>query len=263
MGMHDFISEQAAINVTGMSSTTLTRFAEAGYLQQDIDADGLRFYSKAELLRVFGSAPSGDYTPPTRVEVPQSEVPQSCHVTPEWEGPEVIPAIGSSAPMEGISFSIPAAEHLTVQTSAEEPIGGSVYRPEAQIDSETVARLSRNEAELVRLTNLVQMQEKILDLKDAALEALRKERDWLRVRIERLEEKSDRDQLLLLSETQTIRKLIIMSDRRRSTFRQLMEWAGIVERPETERLLGHSSVVETSGTPEMSRPTSEKRAANG
>jgi hypothetical protein len=253
--MHDFISEQAAINLTGMSSTTLTRFAEAGYLQQDIDSDGLRFYSKTELVRVFGSAPSGDYTPPKPVEMTQGEPAQSCHVV---------------LPEEDVTMASPVAEPVPVETPDAEPspqVVGAISAAPASIvvpsvDSEAAARAAHQEAELVRLRNLVQMQEKILDLKDSSLEALRKERDWLRVRVERLEEKSDRDQLLLLSETQTIRKLIIMSDRRRSAFRQLMEWVGIVEKPETERLIGHTPVVETSSPPDMARP-SEKRAANG
>jgi hypothetical protein len=40
------------------------------------------------------------------------------------------------------------------------------------------------------------------------IEILKSERDWLRTRLEKLEERTERDQMLLLSETQTVRKLI-------------------------------------------------------
>lgn len=73
------------------------------------------------------------------------------------------------------------------------------------------------EVEVTKLRSVVALQDKLLDLRDSQIKDLREEREWLRSRIEKLDEKSDRDQLLLLSETQTIRKLVTQNQTKRST----------------------------------------------
>ena len=40
------------------------------------------------------------------------------------------------------------------------------------------------------------------------IELLREERDWLRQRIEHLETRSEREQMLLLAESETVRRLV-------------------------------------------------------
>ncbi|MCB0333795.1 MAG: hypothetical protein KDD55_09875 [Bdellovibrionales bacterium] len=85
------------------------------------------------------------------------------------------------------------------------------------------------EQRITTLERVVEMQEKILDMRESEIESLKKERDWLRSRIERLEEKGDRDQLLLLSETQVIRQLVTAQKRSSSPIRAALEWFGLVE----------------------------------
>lgn len=107
--------------------------------------------------------------------------------------------------------------------------------------------------ELDRLRNLVNLQERILDLKDAELLDLRSQRNWLQSRVERLEEKSERDQILLLSETQTIRKLVSLQEGRKSALQNVLEWLGIAKEPELRQLSGpgafhNSDTVEVKGT---------------
>ena len=72
------------------------------------------------------------------------------------------------------------------------------------------------------------MQDKVLDMREAEIGSLKEERDWLRSRIERLEEKGDRDQLLLLSETQILRSLIVQQHTKSSPLRSALEWIGLV-----------------------------------
>jgi hypothetical protein len=76
------------------------------------------------------------------------------------------------------------------------------------------------------------MQERILDAKDDEIADLRSQRTWLRERIEKLEEKSDRDQILLLSETQTIRKLISYQESRKTVVQLFLEWIGVSQSKE-------------------------------
>ena len=97
------------------------------------------------------------------------------------------------------------------------------------------------EIEVTKLRSIVTLQERLLDLRDSQLKDLKEEREWLRSRIERLDEKSDRDQLLLLSETQTIRKLVTNSQSNRTGFRAALEWLGVLE---PQNNTGNSPLIE-------------------
>jgi len=98
--------------------------------------------------------------------------------------------------------------------------------PVAPLPNHTSPVLDTLDREVTRLRHLCELQEKLLDARDEELRALRSERDWLRTRIERQEEKNDRDQLLLLAETQTIRRLIAVTEERRSPIKLALEWLG-------------------------------------
>lgn len=61
------------------------------------------------------------------------------------------------------------------------------------------------------------------------VEMLQEERDWLRQRVERLEQRSEREQMLLLSENETVRRLISSREQhadRRSIWRFALPWFG-------------------------------------
>lgn len=87
------------------------------------------------------------------------------------------------------------------------------------------------EREVVRLKSIVDLQEKLLDARDAEIADLHKQRDWLQARVERQEEKSDRDQLLLLSETQLLRQTLLHQQKRSSVFKGALEWLGLLPAP--------------------------------
>ena len=72
------------------------------------------------------------------------------------------------------------------------------------------------------------LHEKLIELREQEIDSLKQERNWLRERIEKLEEKGDRDQLLLLSETQVLRQLLIPRQRT-SPVRAALEWLGVVQ----------------------------------
>lgn len=83
-------------------------------------------------------------------------------------------------------------------------------------------------SEIDRLKNLISLQEQLLDMKEKEVIDLREQRTWLQERILKMEEKSERDQLLLISETQMLTK-IIANQTRKSTWQKALGWLGLEE----------------------------------
>jgi hypothetical protein len=175
-----------------------------------VSEDGTRFYSSLQLSEIFGGP--GVATPPPQhtITTSDSEPLQSCCSEISADSSD---CNQDSAQTEGVVESAPwdAAPTYSQQTAAET----------AGLDTE-----------VQRLTNLLSMQERILDAKDDEIADLRSQRTWLRERIEKLEEKSDRDQILLLSETQTIRKLISYQESRKTVVQLFLEWIGVSQSKE-------------------------------
>ena len=274
MGFQDFVSEVEASTLVGVSGATLSRFAEAGYLHMEVDSDGLKMFSKAELASVFSvdipgeelssssrsshrssqgsmtsSSPTrGDtemvapsspeaYAPPA----PTSPLPSSpASSSPASASPASSVAIAPASSNNLLSaHSAPIQQH---SSPAEQWSTAGGIRAEAQAtpapQSQTVATTeqgdaARYERELTRFRHLVDMQERLLDVYEQQIKDMRRERDWLRQRVERHEEKHDRDQLLLLSETQTIRKLVAHNEQRKSSLQYALEWFGFTSSPAT------------------------------
>ncbi len=238
MKLQDLLSEKEAAAFSGVSVQTLNRFAEAGYLQVEVDGDGMRHFSQVEISQVFGlqlpprkSAPLVEARPaPAQRPIPTPSVetgvetaataPPAAASVPVQQPQIIRQPASASPPLADLSTQQPVLEHTTPQTQ----------------------RLSDMlEIEVTKLRCVVSLQEKLLDMRDAQLKDLQDEREWLRSRVEKLDEKSDRDQLLLLSETQTIRKLVTHSQTQRSTFRSALEWLGVLE---PQNALSSSPLIE-------------------
>lgn len=216
MGFLDFISENEAVTLTGMSSTTLGRFAEAGYLQIESDSDGLRLYSREELEKLFGVKSSGRRSVSTPEAAPASLRAEA--------------NVDSSAPpmQETVSAHTTATVNSLAAEGKTQSSSSTPLQP-ADASAPNTRAYELLELENVRLKNLIELQEKILDIKDKELADLKGQRDWLQARIEKLDDKSDRDQVLILSETQTIRALLSMQQTKRSPVRLALEWLGFAD----------------------------------
>ncbi len=212
MGFQDFISETEAASLAGISIQTLNRFAETGYLNVEIDSDGLRLFSKNELKKLFNVSLEDERVQTIRADSFQAQVVNA------------------------------AANHDQNQTTflhdhsnnkpANDVIKGSLLKihPGASMDSsKALKKVATLELEVSRLKNIGDLLEKLLDIREQELADLRRERDWLRSRVEKLEEKGDRDQLLLLSETQALHRLIMQHDKKKSPFRTALAWFGWTE----------------------------------
>ena len=220
MGFDNYISESEAISYAGVSQATLARFIEAGYLAIEQDADGLRLFSKTQLANLFGiTEPIREVHQNNIIEMPmaKTKVANEERVAEE----EVVVAAVSN----GAAYSSPTSESPVERKVVELFEGATQTRGTA---FETLDR------EVIKYKNIVELQEKILAMKDEEIKSLKGERDWLRTRTEKMEEKAERDQLLLLAETQTIRQLISIHDRRKSPVRAALEWLGFVN-PEQQQ----------------------------
>jgi hypothetical protein len=219
MAVKELISEKDAAKQAGVSAKTLTRFSEAGYLAVEIQNDGSRMYSASQINEIFGTfqaSPTG--SAPTQ-PAPTGKVEMACKSTQTTFRPDADTASSYYTPVS----PAPIAEKVVIQDDQVTP----------QQNSKELETLHE---ELQRLRNLVNLQERILDMKDSELVDLRSQRDWLRTRVEKLEEKGDRDQVLLLSETQAIRQLIGLQNRPRSTMRNLLDWFGLGSSESTRQL---------------------------
>jgi len=217
------ISEAAAVKEAGVSARTLQRFSEAGYLTVQVKGDGERLYSRSQLLEIFGSFQEGITSPSTPTETDseaQVDEASSC-------GTSDSTYYSPAEPTPMVERVAPASPELGDSTASSIP--------------------SPLNEEMQRLRNLVTLQERILDMKESEIQDLRSQRDWLRTRVEKLEEKGDRDQVLLLSETQAIRQLIGLQQKRPSAIRSLLEWLGLGSSETMPALPSNQDIATTSG----------------
>jgi len=211
MNKDNLCSEAEAISVSGVSSRTLLRFSEAGYLTVFTEPDGSRRYDRTQVEEIFGLSQRSSPAPEARQFEPSSDLISVCNSGAQTEPSATEIQVPQPDPT-------PSHPESAARSIANEPV---MPPPSSKQSSEL-------EQETARLHHLLEMQERILDSKDDEIADLRSQRAWLRERIEKLEEKAERDQILLLSETQTIRSLIAYQESKKSTFRQLLEWAGVV-----------------------------------
>ncbi len=92
------------------------------------------------------------------------------------------------------------------------------------------AEMSLKDAEKSKFENIILLLEKMLDIRESEIDSLKRQQKWLEERVEKMEERSKREQLLLLAESETVRKLVIFQ--KRSPVRAALEWLGLAESTE-------------------------------
>ena len=215
MNGKEFISEERAASLAGVSPKTLARFAEAGYLQVENDTAGAQRYLVSEIKELFGVMDQDFY------DKLAQDLSQGVDSTP----------VGAVSPPADLGYRAEVLDTPQSLVWEDEPAHGRHAEIREMPAGEAAQPDRSNEllkAELVRLRNLMQIQERILDIRDEQLRKLEEENRWFKTRIEKLEQKAERDQLLLLSESQTVRRLVMLHESRRSPFRAALEWLGLV-----------------------------------
>lgn len=232
MDTRDQITEEQAISLAGVSARTLQRFCESGYLVTTRGSDGAVLYLRGQIKEIFGGQDDGENLEPESTSTSTyytdvcstSDTETNCASAHEPATPLIMNAV--------VSAEAPSMDQAPAASSAER---------------------QRMEVEIERLKNLLAIQERMLDAKDDEISDLKNQRAWLRQRIEKLEEKSDRDQILLLSETQTIRSLLAYQESKKSTFKQFLEWLGVAPKGDLT-VIGQTAAQ----SPQHVAPTSGK-----
>lgn len=244
MTFNDLVSETEAVELAGVSARTLLRFSESGYLTANLTLDGSRSYLRGQILEIFG-APStvAPYVSETWT-AENASVSATCNASSSSDNTEVTRIETQAQPDTTNTETAPP----TPQTPA--------------LEEQTTASPALQNEEVSRLRNLIEMQERMLDAKDDEIADLRNQRAWLRERIEKLEEKSDRDQILLLQETQTIRQLISVQESRKSVVQQVLEWIGVTPSTEVATIPSNNDYSHKKSSTSGSRTIEVDKAAN-
>lgn len=189
------VSEQDAAQVAGLSISTLRRFAEVGALTV-VEKEGSTFYSIPAVERLFSVT-----IPRTRTPI---RVPSPLTSPFERSAPEAAELVRGKGLEDEDSEQVPPSEIRSPATD------------------------TRNKEEMMVFKQVLEAQDKLLTLKDEEIADLKSQRTWLQQRIEKLEQQSDRDRLILLSEAHTIKQLVAIEANRKSRLRTALEFFGIV-----------------------------------
>jgi hypothetical protein len=245
----DYISIEDAEKLTGLSKNTLVRFANAGYFPTKPVNDGDYLIATKELCEMlkidrplnssdlatetkydnssYDSAGRSsadyegvviDFPKETSSEINNSEISNnfsSESVTSDNITNNLIQAEENISPAIG---SIKVVEGITTQASMSEPSPTNI-----NTNSEVIALQSS----IAKLEKVIELQEQLLHSQDNEIKDLKKQRKWLQERVERLEDKGERDQLLLISETQMLTKMFLEQVNKKSIFAQTLEWLGL------------------------------------
>lgn len=206
-----WISESEASERAGVSVNSLQRFAGAGYLQTKED-QGKTFFVKEDIDRIFG------LSVPSVCAVSSSETRTETAARKSGSLKTRIELLKTTAgsiknPAQGNIEALPQGVPQILRTDPLFPKENGKNR---------LARLKR---QAVKLKRTAKLQKASLQIKEARLKDLKERRDWLKAQVEKLEDKGDRDQLLLLSETQAISRLLTPKQIK-SPVRLALEWIG-------------------------------------
>ena len=244
MTFNDLVSETEAAELAGVSARTLLRFSESGYLTVNLTLDGSRSYSRGQILEIFG-APS--------TAAPYVSEPRTTECA-------------SASTACNASTTVDTTEHPLVDEPSREEIATadapSATSETSAFEQHTIASTPPQNEEVARLRNLIEMQERMLDAKDDEIADLRNQRAWLRERVEKLEEKSDRDQILLLQETQTIRQLISVQESKKSVVQHVLEWIGVTRPAEIATIPSNNDYSQKKPSTAGSRTIAVEKAAH-
>jgi len=186
------IGEEEAAQCAGVSVATLHCFEEVGSLSAVVTTDG-RAYPIADIERLFSIT-----------------VGRPRHFQPRKQ-PESFSDSASSVSVEEID------EH------SENTISSPLPEEEEVVEESSFQSNDRGAFKKVLAT-----LQRLIETKDAEIADLKNQRAWLQQRIEKLEQQSDRDRLLLLSESHTIKQLVAIEANRKSKLRATLEFFGIV-----------------------------------
>lgn len=232
------LSAEESAERAGVSVETILMFERCGLLEPVI-TDGRTLYKELDIRTVFYSRlkqqEQAAAKPP--VEESTAAVPPA---TPAQEAlqqrGQLSEQLAAAVSTYTDAFATPRAESLAALSGVEAaelappaPKPEVVVKPEEKVAEESFAFGPDSAAVDTRdsdphLPSSNQLIEVNKGLREQ-IQVLRDERDWLRSRVENLENRSEREQMLLLSESETIRRLVT-TERKRGFWQRALPWFG-------------------------------------
>jgi len=188
------IEECAAF--AGVSLDTVIQYAEFGLLPA-VERDGKSFFKEGDVTTIFHLSSK------ERVSTKGKEREDSSDNSSQ-RSDDAKDELHTSSSVDETDFSeqsnvIPLNEEIEVTASGASSRGESLR--------------------IVELLQLCQSLREQIDM-------IKEDRDWLRTRLERLEARSEREQMLLLSESETVRSLISQKGSKKNSFwRIALPWS--------------------------------------
>jgi len=189
----DLLTEDESASIAGVTKDTLRKYVSYGLLDFITDDNGRKLLSRDELNDIFqieNSEPSDSEAPVQLFEV-KKELEDNIILIGSYVGGQEAPRLDKKAKKK--------------KEENKGPIPLS-------------ARSSDSSLELIEIN---------AHLRDR-VKSLRAERDWLRERVEKLEQQLEREQTLLMAESETVRRLISLHSGKRAgianTVKRLLGW---------------------------------------
>jgi|GEM_PF-6387925 len=266
-----YIKLSDASNFASVSLSTIKRFIEAGYLKNTRKKDNVIYLDTNELKSLFGIADiktvlkKENLAQNKETTKVKTQSAKEIHSTSTVIKPVIITSDKNDNETKTEAKNIKPEtvkliikEEISSFKEGEETKEAALTdKPENKIESNTIINTSSNEnsinehtqeqimqdhineIEIIKFKNIVALQDKILDLKDSEIKDLKQQRDWFKERIAKLEEKSEKDQLLLISETQLMSKIIASTINRKSKVQSVLEWVGLKKKePDHTKTIG-------------------------
>jgi hypothetical protein len=248
------LDETQAASLAGVTVDTIHRYRDFGLLRV-VDKDGRDFFEEVDIRNLFytkkqsqGQSQVSDQVTPAEEQKESAEPIQSSSIEPNSnsfglefeleESGEPSDTSSSNSVEDESSNSLDdrsndnSSSKITENffSQSEQKSSSQVIvdeRPVSSLKTENRSDKQSDEAFPSTFPDSERdaLNELNMTLKEQ-LETVRQERDWLRQRIERLETRSEREQMLLLTESQTLKSVLADSGYRKteSFWRKALPW---------------------------------------
>ena len=223
------LSAEESAERAGVSVETILMFERCGLLEP-VMTDGRTLYNELDIRTVFYSRLK---------QQEQTAAPQVDSAAEPRQG-QLSEQLAAAESTYTDAFTSPRAESLSALTGIESAeLAKSTPMPEIAPTTAPVTVVKPTEpsfsfgpetapVEAQEPDSLLPSSNQLIEVNKGLreqIQVLRDERDWLRSRVENLENRSEREQMLLLSESETIRRLVT-SERKRGFWQRALPWFG-------------------------------------
>ena len=218
------LSESQSADLTGVGIDTIREYQKVGLLRPILSNNEV-YFAESDLRRVFQMPPAeangamAQAEPATPFQVPEGSIAISLLQSPRTAKPSPVMQEPSADKVDTAIASAPLdnrpSPDMTLAPQPQQATGERLEqassRP-AEAIADTAARAAVTHAPSAVTfsepghSNSYDLLEVNKSLREQ-IEVLREERNWLRKRLEAAESRAERDQMLLLSETKTVRAL--------------------------------------------------------